>query len=95
MPMVSFRLFPKGCSTDLAPVFAETAQFGTEVITAFRTVTSLSIEDTITNRFDVLLGEHFQKAMKKARLLTTIFAFSDSAEMLSQALIFWYVAIHS
>jgi ATP-binding cassette, subfamily B (MDR/TAP), member 1 len=70
-------------------VFAETAQFGTEVITAFRTVTALTIEDSITNRFETLLQEHFQKAIRKARLLTIVFAFSDSAEMLSQALIFW------
>ena len=73
-----------------AVVFAESSQFGSEAISGFRTVTALMMEDTITDRFDDLLATHIQKAIKRARYSTIVFAFSDSAEMLCQALCFWY-----
>ncbi|KAF2667709.1 multidrug resistance protein 2 [Microthyrium microscopicum] len=73
-----------------AAVFAETAQFGSEAISAFRTVTALIMEDSITNRFDVLLQNHVSTALRKARYSTLVFAFSDSVDMLCQALVFWY-----
>jgi ABC-type multidrug transport system fused ATPase/permease subunit len=73
-----------------AAVFAESSQFGSEAISAFRTVTSLNMEDTITARFDTLLKQHVHKAFHRARFTTIVFAFSDSADMLCQALCFWY-----
>jgi hypothetical protein len=48
------------------------------------------MEDTICNRFDNLLKTHVANAIKKARFSTLVFAFSDSAEMFAQALVFWY-----
>jgi len=72
-----------------AEIFAETAQFGSEAIGAFRTVTALTMEDTIISRFDGLLTSHIQKALKRARLSTVIFAFSESADMFCQPLFFW------
>jgi ABC-type multidrug transport system fused ATPase/permease subunit len=72
-----------------AEIFAETAQFGSEAIGAFRTVTALTMEDTIISRFDDLLTSHIQKALKRARLSTVIFAFSESADMFCQPLFFW------
>jgi ABC-type bacteriocin/lantibiotic exporter with double-glycine peptidase domain len=71
-------------------VFAESSQFGSEAVGAFRTVTALGMEDTITDRFEELLKTHVSKAFLKARFSTIVFAFSDSAEMLCQALCFWY-----
>jgi ATP-binding cassette subfamily B (MDR/TAP) protein 1 len=71
-------------------VFAESSQFGSEAVAAFRTVTSLLMEDKILNRFDSLLKEHAINAFKRARLTTIIFAFSDSADMFCQALCFYY-----
>lgn len=72
-----------------AEVFAETAQFGSEAIGAFRTVTALGMEDTIIKRFDQLLSLHMKKAIKQARLSTIVFAFSESADMFCQPLFFW------
>ncbi|KAF2668515.1 leptomycin B resistance protein pmd1 [Microthyrium microscopicum] len=71
-------------------VFEESSQFGTEAVAAFRTVTSLQLEDKIIRRFDELLATHVRTAYKKARWSTIVFAFSDSAEMFCQALCFYY-----
>jgi ATP-binding cassette subfamily B (MDR/TAP) protein 1 len=71
-------------------VFEESSQFGSEAVAAFRTVSSLLMEDRIVTRFDDLVKDHISKAFKKARWSTLIFAFSDSAEMFCQALVFWY-----
>lgn len=72
-----------------AVVFAETSQFGAEAIAGFRTVTALTMEEHIEDRFENLLSAHAQKALKKARWATLVFAFSDSADLLCQALVFW------
>jgi ATP-binding cassette, subfamily B (MDR/TAP), member 1 len=48
------------------------------------------MEDKIINRFDVLLKAHVKEAFKRARYMTVIFAFSDSADMFCQALVFYY-----
>jgi ATP-binding cassette subfamily B (MDR/TAP) protein 1 len=73
-----------------AAVFAESSQFGSEAVAAYRTVTSLMMEDKIVHRFDVLLKEHVKEAFRRARYMTLIFAFSDSADMFCQALVFYY-----
>ena len=73
-----------------AKVFAESSQFASEAIAAFRTVTALTIEDTIKGRYQGLLDEHIRKAFRKARYATLIFALSDSVELLCMALTFWY-----
>jgi ATP-binding cassette, subfamily B (MDR/TAP), member 1 len=75
-----------------AAVFAETAQFGSEAISGFRTVKSLIMEDAIMARFDNLLKDHIKSAIKNTRLSTLVFSFSESAEMFCQALFFWYVS---
>lgn len=71
-------------------VFAESSKFAAEAIGAFRTVSSMTLEDTITERYDRLLSHHVVTAYKKARWSTLIFAFSDSISLGCQALIFWY-----
>jgi ATP-binding cassette subfamily B (MDR/TAP) protein 1 len=73
-----------------AEVFADSSQFGTEAISAYRTVISLIMEDTITARYDHLLKAHVSEAFKKARASTLVFALSDSIDILCQALCFWY-----
>jgi len=72
-----------------AAVFAETAQFGTEAISAFRTVTALVLEDSIMDRFELLLKSHVRKSIHRAKWSTLVIAFSDSADMFCQALVFW------
>ncbi|OJD17431.1 hypothetical protein AJ78_02456 [Emergomyces pasteurianus Ep9510] len=73
-----------------AAVFESSSQFASEAISAFRTVTSLTLEDTITNRYSDLLQDHVKKAFYKARFATLIFAASDSIELPCMALCFWY-----
>ncbi|KAI1213770.1 P-loop containing nucleoside triphosphate hydrolase protein [Annulohypoxylon truncatum] len=73
-----------------AEVFAESSKFAAEAIAAFRTVSSLTLEDTICTRYDGLLNHHVSDAYKKAIWRTLVFAFSDSVSMACQALILWY-----
>ncbi|KAI1131740.1 multidrug resistance protein [Nemania abortiva] len=71
-------------------VFAESSQFAAEAIGAFRTVSSLILEDSINDRYSRLLTGHVSVAFRKAIWRTLIFAFSDSVSLAVQALIFWY-----
>ncbi|KAH8675568.1 P-loop containing nucleoside triphosphate hydrolase protein [Xylariales sp. PMI_506] len=71
-------------------VFAESSKFAAEAIGAFRTVAALTLEDTITTRYDNLLTGHVTSAFRKSRLRTLALALSDSISLGCQALIFWY-----
>lgn len=73
-----------------AKVFADSSQFATEAIGAFRTVSSLTMEDSIIERYRVLLREQVEQSTKKAAYAMLIYAFTDSVELLSMALTFWY-----
>ncbi|KAF3016964.1 hypothetical protein E8E15_004968 [Penicillium rubens] len=73
-----------------AEVYADSSKFATEAVRAFRTVTTLTIEDTILQRYSSLLREQRQKATRKAWYATLVFAFSDSVELCAIALAFWY-----
>jgi ATP-binding cassette subfamily B (MDR/TAP) protein 1 len=74
-------------------VFAESAKFASESISAFRTVCSFALEEQICDRYERLLNHHVVEAYKKARWTTLIFALADSISLACQALIFWYVRI--
>ena len=71
-------------------VFAESSKFASESIGAFRTVASLTLEDSICDRFGDLCKGHVWEAYKKARWVSLLFGFSDSATMACQALILYY-----
>lgn len=71
-------------------VFAESSRFAAELIGAFRTVTSLTLEDMICHRYETLLANHLWKAFNKAKFSTLIFSASDSLALLCMALTFWY-----
>lgn len=71
-------------------VFAESSKFAAESIGAFRTVTSLTLENTICRRYEVLLADHVQKAFNKSRYSALVFSASDSIGLLCMALTFWY-----
>lgn len=70
-------------------VFAESSKFATESIGAFRTVTALTLEDTITDRYSLLLQNHIKNALHKAKFSTLIFALSDSISLLCMAFALW------
>lgn len=71
-------------------VFAESSKFASESIGAFRTVTALTLEQPICQRFERLCQEHVLGAYKKARWVTPIFGFADSSTLACNALIFYY-----
>lgn len=71
-------------------VFAESSQFATEAIGAIRTVSALTMENTITERYAKLLADHVQAAHTKALWTSGLYGFVDSAGLGCQALIFWY-----
>jgi ABC-type multidrug transport system fused ATPase/permease subunit len=73
-----------------AAVFSESSQFATEAIGAFRTVSSLTMEDYILHRFDTLVKDQIKRAFRKASHATLVFALSDSVELCAMALTFWY-----
>jgi ATP-binding cassette subfamily B (MDR/TAP) protein 1 len=73
-----------------AEVYSGSSQFAAEAIHAFRTVSALTMEDSILNRYSGLLKEQQNKAFRKAWFATLVFAFSDSVELCAMALTFWY-----
>ncbi|KAI8626309.1 ABC transporter-like protein [Xylariaceae sp. FL1651] len=71
-------------------VFAESAKFATESVGAIRTVTALTLEDTICQRYEELLQDHVTMAFKRARFATLVFSASDSLPLLAMAFVLWY-----
>jgi len=72
-----------------AQVFAHSSQFATEAIGAFRTVTSLTMEDSIIHKYDELLRDQIRKSTRKAIYASLVFALSDSIELCAMALTYW------
>ncbi len=73
-----------------AKVFANSSQFATEAVGAFRTVSSLIMEPVIGNRYEKLLNGHVKEAFATAKWGTVIVAASDSIELACMAFTFWY-----
>ncbi|OJJ42146.1 hypothetical protein ASPZODRAFT_137457 [Penicilliopsis zonata CBS 506.65] len=73
-----------------AEVYAGSSQFAAEAIEAFRTVSALTMEGFILDRYAGLLKQQQRHAFRKALLATLVFAFSDSVELCAMALTFWY-----
>ncbi|KAJ5082179.1 hypothetical protein N7532_011222 [Penicillium argentinense] len=73
-----------------AEVYSGSSQFAAEAIEAFRTVSALTMENAILDRYSRMLREQQNKAFRKAWLATLVFAFSDSVELCAMALTFWY-----
>ncbi|KAI0443528.1 ABC transporter-like protein [Xylaria telfairii] len=71
-------------------VFSESAKFATESVGAIRTVTALTLEDIICQRYEVLLRNHVKEAFRRARFATLVFAASDSLPLLAMAFVLWY-----
>ncbi|EPE03869.1 abc transporter [Ophiostoma piceae UAMH 11346] len=71
-------------------VFAESAQFATESVGAFRTVAALTLENGISDRYEKLLQDHIRGAFLKSGISTFVFALSDSISLLCMAFVLWY-----
>jgi ATP-binding cassette subfamily B (MDR/TAP) protein 1 len=70
-------------------VFAESAKFATEAISAIRTVASLTLERTVCEKYEALLEGHIVKSWKEARISCLVFAASDSLVLLCMAFALW------
>lgn len=70
-------------------VFAESSKFATESISAFRTVSALTLEPEICARYQRLLHNHVKNAFRKAGVSTLVFALSDSVPLLCMAFVLW------
>ncbi|PLB46368.1 putative ABC multidrug transporter [Aspergillus steynii IBT 23096] len=73
-----------------AAVYEDSSRFATEAVRAFRTVSALTMEESIIKRYSDMLNVQRRKAMRKATYSTLIFAFSESVELAVMALTFWY-----
>jgi ATP-binding cassette, subfamily B (MDR/TAP), member 1 len=72
-----------------AKVFAHSSQFASEAIGAFRTVSALTMEAKIVDRFEILLKEQIKNALLREWYAAFMFALSDSAMFAAMALTFW------
>lgn len=70
-------------------VFAESAQFATEAVGAFRTVAALTLEESIGERYAALLRDHIRGALVQSGVSTFVFALSDSISLLCMAFVLW------
>ncbi|KAK3492300.1 P-loop containing nucleoside triphosphate hydrolase protein [Neurospora hispaniola] len=66
------------------------AKFATESNNALRTVSALTLEDTIIERYETLLREHVQHSFGKSSWFTLVFAVADSIALLCTAFVLWY-----
>ncbi|KAK8116959.1 ABC transporter family protein [Apiospora kogelbergensis] len=80
----------KSLERDTLAVFAESAKFATESVGAIRTVTALTLEDSIARKYETLLQEHVGRAFRKLRWATIVFAASDALPLLCMAFVLWY-----
>jgi ATP-binding cassette subfamily B (MDR/TAP) protein 1 len=71
-------------------VFADSSQFASEAVGAYRTVTSLGLQPKIVARYDKLMRDHIRVAMIKTSYWTIVFALSQSITIACQAFILWY-----
>jgi ABC-type multidrug transport system fused ATPase/permease subunit len=70
-------------------VFAQSSQFATEAVGAFRTVTSLTMEDFILNKYSTLLQRQIRDATRQGTYACLVFALCDTVDLCAMALTFW------
>lgn len=72
-------------------VFAHSSQFATEAVGAFRTVTSLTMEDYILKKYSDLLDDQIRQATRQAIHACLVFSLCDTVDLCAMALTFWFV----
>lgn len=77
-------------ATDTAAVFAESAQFASEAVGAYRTVSSLIMEESVRERYRLLLKDHVSRSFRATVFAAMVFSASESINLLASALCFWY-----
>ena len=71
-------------------VFAGSSRFAVEAIGAFRTVSSLTMEGTIIEKYNTLLQDQIRSQVRTSSYATLVFALVDSVDLCCMALAFWY-----
>lgn len=77
-------------ATDTAAVFAESAQFASEAVGAYRTVSSLIMEESIRERYQLLLQDQTKRFFRTTVLAAMVFSASESINLLAAGLCYWY-----
>jgi ATP-binding cassette, subfamily B (MDR/TAP), member 1 len=70
-------------------VFSESSRFATEAVGAFRTVTSLTMEDHILKKYADLLDQQIKSATRQAIHACLVYALCDTVDLCAMALTFW------
>ncbi|RPA77067.1 ABC multidrug transporter [Ascobolus immersus RN42] len=71
-------------------IFKDSSQFIAEAVSAFRTVSSLTLEGKITTEYENLLKSHVRGALKNTASAMALLSFSESITLAAASLIFWY-----
>lgn len=72
--------------------FGNSASLASEMVTAIRTVASLTMERSIMDEYSAILGNIVQRSIKSLLWTMFFFALSQSLDFLVMALGFWYGA---
>lgn len=68
----------------------ESARFGAEAVEAIRTVSSLTLEEKVVERYGDRLRKAVLRSAKRTIFSTIAFALSDCVDFLAVGLVFWY-----
>ena len=74
----------------LSSFFQESTRFATEAVGAIRTVQSLTLEDTIVQRYAARLAAPMRGAHRRTVGVMLLFGLSESVDLLGVGLAFWY-----
>ncbi|CUS12590.1 unnamed protein product [Tuber aestivum] len=79
-----------GFVKDTMNVFGDSAAFATEAVGAYRTVSSLVMEEDIRRRYADMLDGHVKRILKRTLYSSVLYSASESLTILATALCFWY-----
>ncbi|KAF4634705.1 hypothetical protein G7Y89_g3398 [Cudoniella acicularis] len=76
--------------TKVRKTHQESATYASEIITAIRTVSSLSLEDHVLDYYSKILAKSAAKSLQSILKASTLYALSQSFNFLCSALAYWY-----
>lgn len=79
-----------GFVKDTMNIFGDSAAFAAEAVGAYRTVSSLVMEEDIRSRYEDMLNSHVKRILKRTLCCSILYSASESVTILATALCFWY-----
>jgi ATP-binding cassette subfamily B (MDR/TAP) protein 1 len=79
-----------GFVKDTMNIFGDSADFAAEAVGAYRTVSSLVMEEDIRSRYAEMLDSHVDRVLERTLYSSILYSASDSVSILATALCFWY-----